>query len=760
MNHQDYIDAEFRVFGLYGAQTGLCECGDFHCKALYKHPRISNWQHTPEWSDEQLEVMAATGSFDTGFGVLVNGWLIIDVDARNGGVESFNKLCQTLGMDLLGDCGFAVRTGSGGGSMHLYFQAPSVALRQSLVEYPGVDFKSSGFVVGAGSLHASGARYEVIHGAPIEVTNAPASLLELLKKQDTHRTSVRGSTMDVADDDLRAMVSCIPPDCDYETWYKAGMAIHHATGGTAFEIWDDWSLNGTKYPGRDVMQKKWHSFGKTSNPVTLGTLIHFAEENGYQQPVTFEADLPILATAKEVGDHPFSIAGVDLLRPPGFVGQITKWIDNQCRYPRQHLAVAAALSAIGNIVGLRYTDDLDGVTSNLFAFCVAASATGKEAVQQAMAELHRAAGIQAATHGSIKSEQEIVRNLIRHQASLYIVDEIGILLTKIVNAQKRGGAVYLDGVIGMLMAAYSKADSFMLLTGDTKEEVRRALMAELSQARKMVSENEDKGGIAARRIPQLERAISNIDNGLERPFLSVVGFTTPVTFNDIVTFEQATNGFIGRSLLIKELETNPKARRGFKKTPITEQMRATLQNLYAPGVFSADHGRIEYYGDRIRIKTDAEGQAMLAQVLDWLEDYAERQKSMTGLEAIVRRGYELMAKVSLILAAPEGLRTAEHVRWAYAIMRRDIDEKINLAHANISEKHDPATALMQRILGMIDHEHAERTGVIVNRCRPRKKDEVIQALVKLEEGGRIRRIMVTSETNGQQAEKWLKIGTA
>jgi hypothetical protein len=59
--------------------------------------------------------------------------------------------------------------------------------------------------------------------------------------------------------------------------------------------------------------------------------------------------------------------------------------------PRRRLAVASALVTVGNIGGLRHEDTRDGVTANILAFCVAASATGKEAVQQAMAHLHHAA---------------------------------------------------------------------------------------------------------------------------------------------------------------------------------------------------------------------------------------------------------------------------------------------------------------------------------------------------------------------------------
>lgn len=749
-NIYDYIEAGFPVFGLYGiTKDGKCECGNPDCEALFKHPRVSNWQHTPIWSDDQLELQEQMGYFKTGFGVLTTGRLIVDIDERNGGYESFGKLCKDLNADLLGDCGFAVRTGSGGNSMHLYFSLPDGdhALVQGLPAYPGIDFKTTGYVVGCGSMHKSGGQYEKIHGHPDDITQAPDALLQLLRKPDHFRGTVHGESLDVSDAELREIVSYLPADCDYETWYKAGMAIHHVTHGAGFDIWDAWSNQGEKYPGRAELDKKWHSFGKSGNPVKLGTLIHYAEQYGYRQPVTFT---PTITTPK--GDHPFPIDTVDLLRPPGFVGEVAKWIDAQCRYPRENLAVAAALSAIGNICGLRYTDDLSGVTANLFVFCVAGSSTGKEAVQQAQAAIHRAAGISGATHGSIKSEQEIIRNLIRHQAANYIIDEIGILLHKIVNAQKRGGAVYLDGVIGLLMSAYSKADGFMLLTGDTKEDVRKALAGELAQVKNMLAENEGNRDYNNARSAQITKALDNLDRGLERPFLSLIGYTTPETFTDIVNHEQATNGFIGRSVIITEKETNPRARRGYRRQAMSSQMEAALQNLYAPGVYDSHASRVEYYGDRIKIGTEPAAVEMMDAVLDWIEDYAEKHKSMTGLEAVVRRGYELMAKISLILAAPEGVRTTEHVRWAYALMRRDIDEKIMLAHGNESSSHNEAIAA--RIRSIVDSEHGEPESVILRRCKKWDKEEVRNVVAKLVEMGHIKEVEQKHPLTGVVAKKY------
>lgn len=755
MDQYWFLEEGIKVFGLYGFDSeGNCECGNPECQAAGKHPVASNWQHTPLWSDEQLEVMEMSGQFDSGYGVMVNGLLIIDVDARNGGVKSFEKLCTDLETDFLGQAGLAVATGSGQGSMHLYFKAPQgVPLMQHHKEYEGIDFKSSGFVVGPNSKHVSGNIYEPLHGSPGEIEDAPQCLIDLLKKPETHRAEFKGEPIDVTDSDIEEMLSFVDPDCDHETWYRCGMAIHDATSGNGFHLWDDWSKDGKKYPGSSILEKRWHSFGKSGSPVTLATLMHYAEEGGYQQSVTFTPTVEFDIEEDSAGDLPFHINGVDLLRPPGFVGDVTAWINAQSRYPRENLAVASALTAIGNVIGLRYTDDLDGVNANLFCFCVAGSGTGKEAIQQAQAAIHRAAGIHGATHGAIKSEQEIVRNLIRNQMAAYIIDEIGIFLQKISNAQKKGGAAYLDGVIGMMMSAYSKADGFMLLTGDTKDEVQKAMMQELSQCRKMVSENEDKSGAYQRRIPTLERNLEQIDNGLERPFLSMIGYTTPVTFDGLITFEQATNGFIGRSLLINERETNPRAKRKFKKKPMPESMEYTLKALYSGGSFDQDCSRVEYYGPRVNIKTDSDAETMLSAALDWIEDEAEKHKERTGLEAVVRRGYEIMAKISLILAAPSGVRTSEHVRWAFAMMQRDIEEKTRLAYANEREKDSPQQAMTARILNLVDKEHGETMAVLCNRLRPAKKDDVIATIKNMVEN----KLIIEKEvkaSNGRTSKKF------
>jgi len=716
MNHNDFRDAGYKVFGLLGPVDH--DGKQLDERLAYKKPYSSGWQHTPHWSDEQWELFHEVGAFDTGYGVLMDGLLVVDVDARNGGDSSYEKLLEKV--PEIAGAGLIVNTGSGGGSKHIYFLSPGRALVQHLGDYPGIDFKSSGYVVGPGSLHVSGSRYAVAVGSPDDIEDAPAALIAMLEKPEHHRHEYRGATLDVSNADIAEMLRHVDGYDDYDSWVEIGMCVHHATGGTGFDVWNEWSQQSSKYDGEE-MHKKWHSFGKSANPKTIGTLIYRAEQGGWKQSVTFTPDVDF-GPVELPTEH-----DVDLLRPPGFVGELAEWIESQSRRPRERLAVAAALAAMGNLAGLRYRDDRDNVTSNLFAFCVAGSGTGKEAIQQAMSEIHAVTGISAATHGAIKSEQEIMRNIaLRHQAAFYIVDEIGIFLQKIKNAQARGGAAYLEGIIGILMSAYSKANGRMLITGDLKDDIR----AEINKKIASLNKKKDDGvKVGDDEINALTDKLDALDEGLLRPFVSVVGFTTPVTFDGLVDFETATNGFIGRSLLFEERDTAPRSKPRFRKTAMPSRIADRLVAIYQAGEF--DHkkvGAVVEASSRKSIPTDPAASDLLDEVVQWFEDQAVDHKSRTGLESLYLRAYELVAKVSFILAIPEGIRTVEHVRWAFALVKRDIDSKMHLVMSNTSEGGKSRMALNSAIAHAIGDEGLT-IGVLRNKLSRKWKREDIDAAV-------------------------------
>ena len=77
----------------------------------------------------------------------------------------------------------------------------------------------------------------------------------------------------------RAALQAIPPDCDRDTWVRAGMAAHAA--GLDFDAFDSWSAQAGNYDAR-AARDTWRSF-KAGKGVGAGTLHRMAAEHGHQQ---------------------------------------------------------------------------------------------------------------------------------------------------------------------------------------------------------------------------------------------------------------------------------------------------------------------------------------------------------------------------------------------------------------------------------------------------------------------------------------------
>ncbi len=109
---------------------------------------------------------------------------------------------------------------------------------------------------------------------------------------------------------LQALLKHIDPNCGYEDWLHALMAIYHSTGGSedGFALADAWSSQGKTYKGDKEMRVKWRSFkSTTSKPITIATLIKKARDNGMESLADSDAfELcetevvgPVLQSAKQ-----------------------------------------------------------------------------------------------------------------------------------------------------------------------------------------------------------------------------------------------------------------------------------------------------------------------------------------------------------------------------------------------------------------------------------------------------------------------------
>ena len=90
--YKDYHAAGFPVIGIYPMDHDRkCTCERPECDAAGKHPIMSNWQCGIIWEDDQLENMREFGQLNS-FGVLVDGYLVVDVDQSHVRVCSQRKI--------------------------------------------------------------------------------------------------------------------------------------------------------------------------------------------------------------------------------------------------------------------------------------------------------------------------------------------------------------------------------------------------------------------------------------------------------------------------------------------------------------------------------------------------------------------------------------------------------------------------------------------------------------------------------------------
>ena len=154
----------------------------FPVDTIAKRPRVDCW---PSTATSNPAILRGWGGRwpGTGWGIATgaaSGVIVLDVDPRHGGEHALDELVYRYGK--LPD-GPEVITGWGG--RHFYFQHPGIRILNSAGKLgPGLDVRGDkGYVVAAGSRHASGRTYEWEWSAVpdrVPLPEAPDWLIELM----------------------------------------------------------------------------------------------------------------------------------------------------------------------------------------------------------------------------------------------------------------------------------------------------------------------------------------------------------------------------------------------------------------------------------------------------------------------------------------------------------------------------------------------------------------------------------------------------
>lgn len=208
----------------------------------------------------------------------------------------------------------------------------------------------------------------------------PFVLLEGEIKESPFKASETKS--DFSAEEINEALNHISPDCSYDDWIKIGMALHHEFGPSGFALWNAWSKKGSKYPkkGEPSLYDHWKSFKPHTHPVTLGTLLKKAIENGFEkkknfqeEPFSFEVPSVIdisFFTFSDFGEFPI------FEPPPSLLREIYKWFEYRSLYdtPSYWLGTSIVLTGFLLRNHLKISEDLK---LNFYVLALGCSGSGK-----------------------------------------------------------------------------------------------------------------------------------------------------------------------------------------------------------------------------------------------------------------------------------------------------------------------------------------------------------------------------------------------
>lgn len=226
-----------------------------------------------------------TAKPDAGIGLAMkdSGLVCVDVDARNGGLETLERLEAQHG-PMQSD----VMAYTPGGGMHFLFSAQLVGNLPGTLG-AGIDLKADGYIAVEPSQHPNGKAYAwEASSDPLEGC-VPSSLPGWIR--DLVRAPLQAPAMPAATvppmpaerrASLQQALGHIPAD-DRDTWLQVGMAIQNELPtAEGFDLWTQWSQHSPKFNPRDQL-RVWRSFEpKGLAGVGVNTVFKMAQLAGWK----------------------------------------------------------------------------------------------------------------------------------------------------------------------------------------------------------------------------------------------------------------------------------------------------------------------------------------------------------------------------------------------------------------------------------------------------------------------------------------------
>ncbi len=721
----NYADLKWRVFPVHSVQEGSCSCkAGKHCTNKGKHPitahgfkdgsikkdQIKRW-----WTDNPTANIGIRTGPDSGVWVLD-----VDIDHDNGkmGDDSLEKLEEIH--EYLPSTVEAI---TGGGGRHLFFQYPSNQVIKSGTNVIGdnLDVRGvGGYVIVEPSSHHSGGNYvwegssDPLAGA--KAVEAPDWLIDLIitpKNEPTQAIAPSGgglkALLEVELDEIVDALRHIESE-DRDVWLKVGMAIHSIDdGGNGYELWNRWSQTSEKWDEQDQV-RVWNSFKNMTNQLNKESIFFWAKEGGWINPLEGGAEVAEEGVPEktELSSTVVEFPEV-LLRPPGIMNDITKWVDVTSPKHQPHLAIQSAMAAVSTVLGRRFKTNY-GNWSGLFFINIAPSGEGKEYAKKVIEEVLSECGDYARLGGNGYTSSAAVFSMLKQKpAHVTIIDEIGRDL-------QASGAKTNNH-------KYEAMTSMMEIFGRSDGVQRQRAYAT--------------GGLK----PAEEKA--KTEEKVFNPVLTMMGMTTPQSFFGGLGSNSIHEGFLNRFLVM----VSPLERQKMKFGQRSAKLPPTIKE----------------WGERIKARCNAQGELAEAtenasmleaspleivippNVLKLFEDMDERSMNRRieldneggCLSDLLTRTVEKAMRLSLVcqLAIDPDSDAIGEAAASYAIAYAEycddrlVESARGQIHDNEFSRHKALVMEYVEGKGEVTTRELSRGARVLRSMKPRERNEILEVLV-------------------------------
>jgi len=481
-----YVHRGFRVLPCHpGTKAPLCEHGAKD--ATTDEAMIREWfQRLPH----------------AGIGMALGGLLAVDVDVRDGkrGDETFDALVAKHGPLPNGP---VQRTRSGG--RHYLLRAREGA------SYPGtagtdIDLKHGphSYICVEPTPNYTWLDEEDPWRDDVTIPEAPQWLERIEAAPSPERDTSEGRTLPRHEvERIRAMLRHCGDFDNHDAWVRAGMALHHETGGSGqgFELWTTWAQQSAKF-NADEQHKRWQSFARTDGQrVTLASLVFIARGNGWrEEPSEQWGELSLPGAIKTPA------ISADLL--PGIIGDMAAATARSTQTP-EAASVMCALAVLAASLQRRFEvapyGDEYRETLSLWTLVALPSGARKTAIIGALA---------APLHHYEKLERDRLRAEIARTNSRRLVAKkrIEALTQQAAKAEPKEREQLRQQIEDEELAMPAELRARRLTTGDVTPERCQGLIAENGERITLLS---DEPGIFQVLAGQYSGGVANIDAFLQ-----------------------------------------------------------------------------------------------------------------------------------------------------------------------------------------------------------------------------------------------------